>query len=316
MLSADKRSRLRRVIAVMNRKGGVGKTSITSNLAGVLAQAGYKVLAIDLDQQGNLGDDLGYRHTDYNDHGAALFFALNSGTPLAPAKGIRENLDVVPAGEQTALLADTLTGRQRRNEDPSFGLADKLAEIADQYDIVLIDCPPGDTAIQAQALVAARWILIPTQPDSGSLNGLEQLAREVIATQPKNPTIMPLGAVLFPIDSRAKRMKARKHEEIREIMGDLAPVFTTSIRFSQTSGVDSRDRGQLAIELARDAEEQDPFARAKALKARKAGETVEETPSQRISDSAGSLAEDYVELTGEILQALAAHENSPAGEVA
>lgn len=52
MLSADKRSRLRRVIAVMNRKGGVGKTSITSNLAGVLAQAGYKVLAIDLDQQG------------------------------------------------------------------------------------------------------------------------------------------------------------------------------------------------------------------------------------------------------------------------
>lgn len=98
MLSADKRSRLRRVIAVMNRKGGVGKTSITSNLAGVLAQAGYKVLAIDLDQQGNLGDDLGYRHTDYNDHGAALFFALNSGNPLAPAKGIRENLDVVPAG--------------------------------------------------------------------------------------------------------------------------------------------------------------------------------------------------------------------------
>ena len=138
----------------------------------------------------------------------------------------------------------------------------------------------------------------------------------MIATQPKNPTIMPLGAVLFPIDSRAKRMKARKHEEIREIMGDLAPVFTTSIRFSQTSGVDSRDRGQLAIELARDAEEQDPFAWAKALKARKAGETVEETPSQRISDSAGSLAEDYVELTGEILQALAAHENSPAGEVA
>lgn len=68
---------------------------------------------------------------------------MNSGNPLAPAKGIRENLDVVPAGEQTALLADTLTGRQRRNEDPSFGLADKLAEIADQYDIVLIDCPPG-----------------------------------------------------------------------------------------------------------------------------------------------------------------------------
>lgn len=319
MLSAEKRAKLRRVIAVMNRKGGVGKTSITSNVAGVLAQAGYRVLVIDLDQQGNLGDDLGYRYTELNDGGAALFMALAgpAGTPLTPKKEVRERLDVVPAGEQTAILADALSGRDRRGDDPSFVLADRLSEIADQYDIILIDCPPGDTAIQVQALVAARWILIPTQPDSGSLNGLEQLAREVIATQPKNPTIMPLGAVLFPIDSRAKRMRARKHDEIRAIMGDLAPVFTTAIRFSQTSGVDSRDRGQLAIELARDAQEQDRFGWAKVLKARKDGEEPEAAPpDQRISESAGSLASDYLELTGEILHVLAANEGVTTGEVA
>lgn len=80
-------------------------------------------------------------------------------------------------------------------------------------------------------------------------------------------------------------------------MGDLAPVFTTSIRFSQTSGVDSRDRGQLAIELARDAEEQDPFAWAKALKARKAGR-----PSMRPRVSGSATAQGRSPRTTSSLQ--------------
>lgn len=313
MLKPQSRTKLRRVIAVMNRKGGVGKTSITSNLAGVLAEAGYRVLAVDLDQQGNLGDDLGYRNTEYNDEGKALLEALGNGQPLVPIKGVRPNLDVLPSGTSTTRLADTIMGEQMRGNDPSFLLAEKLAEVAEKYDVVLLDCPPGDAALQTQALVAARWILIPTQPDMGSLQGLAQLAERVVTIQPKNPGVQPLGVVLFPMVSSATKVQQQVREQLALIMGDAAPVFTSTIRFAQAAGVDARARGQLAIELAKDAAGQDKFAWAKILK----GEVApggEGTQTMRpVAESAGSLAGDYMALTGEILKELAKNESEPSG---
>jgi chromosome partitioning protein len=297
----------------MNRKGGVGKTSITANLAGVLASAGYRVLAVDLDAQGNLGDDLGYRGTDLNDEGAALFDALAFGKALKPAKSIRNNLDVLPAGQRTSMLGDHLMGQTLRGEDPADSLALRLSEIADNYDVIVLDCPPGDATLQTQALIAARWILIPTQPDDGSLKGLEQLADRVVATFPRNPTLRPLGVVLFPMLTSAKRVQAEVRAKLAGIMGDIAPVFTSTIRFAQAAGVDARSRGQLAIELAQDAEGQDRFAWKKVLK--RSGETddlnVGEAP-RRLADSAGSLAGDYLQLTEEVLRTLANQERLAA----
>jgi len=324
MLDANQRQLLRRTISVSNRKGGVGKTSITANVGGVLADAGYRVLLVDLDPQGTLGDDLGYRGTEQDDQGAALFSALVMGQELRPVKGIRPGLDVIPAGSQTTNLVDALIGKTLRGESPQYLFAEKLATIAASYDVILIDCPPGDNALLTQAFVAARWVLIPTQPDSGSLHGLEQLAEKVIATKPANPTIMPLGAILFGIDGRAKRMREDKHKVIAEIMGDLAPVFTTAIRLSQTTGVQARQRGVLVGELGAEAEEQkkDRIRWARLLKAQKDGAAVDEAEvaeltmkrklSRRISETAETLAGDYVELTGEIIHALATHEKGAA----
>lgn len=313
MLTPDQRLKNRRVIAVMNRKGGVGKTSITANLAGVLASAGYRVLAVDLDAQGNLGDDLGYRDTDLNDDGAALFQALAFGKALTPAKNVRDNLDAVPAGDQTAMLGDNLMGQTLRGQDPGDNLALRLSEIADNYDVIVLDCPPGDAALQTQALIAARWILIPTQPDDGSLKGLEQLADRVNAMLPLNPTLRPLGVVLFPMVTSAKRVQADVRAKLAGIMGDIAPVFTATIRFAQAAGVDARSRGQLAIELARDAEGQDRFAWTKVLKRNGDAQdtTTGETP-RRLADSAGSLAGDYLQLTEEVLRTLADQERIAA----
>lgn len=311
MLEEARRLRLARVIAVMNNKGGVGKTSITANLAGVLAQSGYRVLAIDLDPQGTLGDDLGYRNTNYNDQGNALWNALaGQGMPLVPAKGIRPNLDIVAGGEQTSMLADALAGLRTRDETADFRLAEKLSAIADQYDVILFDCPPGEATLQSQALAAARWILIPTQPDVGSLQGLAQLAARVVKTRRINPTVAPLGVVLFPMVTGARRVQAQVRENLRTIMGEAAPVFTATIRFAQAAGVGARERGQLAIELARDAEGQDRFAFAKRLKAQQAGKPIDESPTAGpVADSAGSLAGDYLQLTQEVLLELAAQES-------
>lgn len=316
MLTATQRMANRRVIAVMNRKGGVGKTSITANVAGVLAAAGYRVLTVDLDAQGNLGDDLGYRNVpSLNDDGMALFVSLGQSKPLTPAKNIRENLDAVPAGSSTSMLADVLQGEAARGKDPSDRLGVALSEISDDYDVILLDCPPGDAVLQTQALVAARWILIPTQPDDGSLNGLAQLAERVVETRPMNPTLGVLGVVLFPMVSSAKRVQQEVREKLAAIMGDVAPVFSSTIRFAQAAGVDARSRGQLAIELARDAEGQDRFAWTKALKKDRTEEETTDAP-RRLADSAGGVAGDYLQLSHELLAHLAEQEAQTPQEVA
>ncbi|WP_343899274.1 ParA family protein, partial [Microbacterium oxydans] len=179
MLTATERATLKRVLAISNRKGGVGKTSCTSNVGGVLAQAGYRVLGMDLDPQGHLGVELGYKGTDVDDGGAGLFQALILDQELKPVKNVRPGFDVIPGGPQTSLLVDSLLGKAMRGEDPSYLLAKKLAEIAGNYDVILIDCPPGENHLLTQAFVAARWVLIPTAPDNGSINGLVELAQKV-----------------------------------------------------------------------------------------------------------------------------------------
>src|SRR4051794_23157663 len=106
------RTRLRRTVAVINGKGGVGKTSVTANLAGLYAAAGYRVCAIDLDPQGNLGNDLGYLAAGLADGGAGLHAAAVTGVAPTPLVGVRPNLDVVPGGEQLHDLAAVLQSRR------------------------------------------------------------------------------------------------------------------------------------------------------------------------------------------------------------
>ena len=85
---------MRRVVAIANGKGGVGKTSLTAGLAGLIAGAGYRVLTVDADPQGNLRRDLGYDSTD----GQSLASAIQSGTQLEPLRDVRPNLDCIPGG--------------------------------------------------------------------------------------------------------------------------------------------------------------------------------------------------------------------------
>src|SRR5258708_1967950 len=97
---------LRRVIAIVNEKGGVGKTTITSNLAGQAAASGYRVLVVDINRQANLALDLGYRRAEgIDDEGEALLTAIMRSKAVTPVGGVRPNLDVVPGGELLADLA-------------------------------------------------------------------------------------------------------------------------------------------------------------------------------------------------------------------
>ncbi|MFK4637225.1 ParA family protein [Paenarthrobacter histidinolovorans] len=159
------RTGLDRVVALVNGKGGVLKTTLTANLGGLLAVSGWRVLLVDFDPQGNLGLDLGYRHTaKVDDDGMGMAQSLMFGAPLMPVKDIRPNLDVVPGGlhlDQAAAGLVSLAGKDARRA--KLALAAALSPVADQYDIIFIDCPPGNEPLQLAALGAAAQIIVPTK---------------------------------------------------------------------------------------------------------------------------------------------------------
>lgn len=165
------RTVLARVVAVINGKGGAGKTSITANVAGLIANSGFRVLAVDMDPQGNLAEDLGYTSTEIDDEGRALSAALAYGQPVKPVQGVRANLDVLIGGHHLDVAAAAL-GVAKDQTKARLALAQVLEPIASEYDMIFIDCPPGIETLQTAAAAAARWALVPAKSDASSRKGM------------------------------------------------------------------------------------------------------------------------------------------------
>jgi len=140
---------VRRVVAIANGKGGVGKTSLTTGIAGLAAAAGYRVLAVDTDPQGSLRRDLGYSPEDPS----SLSMAIQHGTKLVVQRGIRDRLDVVSGGPALHDVAPMSFSRERRGEALP-GLRPVLDQLRPEnadgadYDLIVIDTPPGEPVIQ------------------------------------------------------------------------------------------------------------------------------------------------------------------------
>lgn len=296
------RSRLRRTIAVINGKGGVGKTSCTANLAGLFAEAGYRVLAVDLDPQGNLGNDLGYLGAGLGDAGAGMHAAAIAGTAPSPLPDVRPGLDVVPGGELLHDLAAVLQARRLSGRGGVESLTAGLAALAGHYDLTLIDCPPGSDVLQAGALESARWVLVPTKTDDGSRAGLGEVSRRFVAARTNNAELALLGVVLFGVNSNARRVQAQARALLEQDLGGVAPVLQATIRHVEASAVDARGRGQLVHELER-----------VVLAGPKWYERLR-SPDQHPQDTAvagsvSALAGDYQSLAEEVLRRLIAAES-------
>jgi chromosome partitioning protein len=300
---------LSRVLAVLTGKGGAGKTSVTANTAGQLARGGLTVLCIDLDLSGNLGLDLGYTGRDGDDGGRGIVNSVWSDDALPIIREVRPNLDVIPGGRHLEMLT-ALSMSPTATELPTGGVpaafAAKLAEIAEDYDVVLLDCAPGNPVLQDLALAAARYILIPTKTDAAGWDGLRMVGPRVKKARELNPQLTYLGAVLFAHSTSAKRVLRNTRARLEEV-GDRVPLFETFIRHSETAAHDCRSRGQLAHELAADA----TISRTEHLHAlRRRTPGVTQVLPQQLSGSADSLAGDYAELAREILQRITAHEST------
>jgi chromosome partitioning protein len=303
VLTEDERHRLRRVVVLANGKGGCGKTTLTVELAGFLAAADFKVLIVDLDPQGNAGINLGYTARGLSDEGAALFLAVTSNSAPIPIKNVRPGLDVLAGGDATADLADLILGRARRNDSSRGGVAKALAKIAPFYDVILIDTPPLYPGLLDEALLAARWAVIPTRPNEKDIQGLIKLDAQISRVRPYNSTLEILGVVLFGIPTvgagKSSRVEAGARQILSELLGDMIPTFTTTIRNVVAADSDGSARGQLASELADDSTKDAPWW--KYLR----GETGE----RPIARSSTSLAGDHFALATEIFDELKAHED-------
>ena len=289
------RTALGRVVAVANGKGGVGKTAVATTLAGMAAEAGYRVLLIDLDPQGNAGEDLGYTGRGTGDDGGGLVAALATGSPLAPTlTQVRERLDVVCGGERLDDLSGLLLARHRRGHELADVLAGPLGELlaGADYDLVVLDCPPGESTLQLLALGAARWLIIPTRGDAASLKGMSRIAQRLVQARLANPDLELLGVVLFDIASTATRLRREISDQITTALGGVAPLFEATIRHS-VAATDARGRGLLIHEHAA-ALSGEPFWAALRSGRRPAN-----------PGSAPALAGDYVALAHEILTRIA-----------
>lgn len=286
------RTNLRRCLACANGKGGVGKTSTSTHVAGLVAaqftadNTGQRVLLIDLDPQGNTAQDLGYGPADL---GASMLRTYLSGGREAPLilRDVRHGLDVIPGGRELAKLADAILLAQMRERDRNrgeavAGLAAALAAHVGQYDLVVIDCPPANTAVlQDAALDMAQYLLIPTKTDKSSRDGLAEMAERFgEARSGANPELTLLGVVLFGVTTSASNVRRIAREWIEEALQGQAPVFHATVRHVEAAAFDIRQRGRLAHEL-------------EAARAARAGGDL--------AASATGLAADYQQLAAEVL---------------
>jgi chromosome partitioning protein len=286
---------LARVVVVAQGKGGVGKTSLTANVAGLAAASGHRVLAVDLDQQGNLARDLGYEPGD----GERLLQAFVAGQPVPVVKGIRPGLDVVPGGPAIGdLLGIAFARSGRGGKDLADVLYASLQSVVGEYDLVLVDTPPGERLLVEAALAIASYVVIPTRPDEGSLDGLERVAERCAAARSRNPDLALLGVCLFGVGSRSRRVADGAREAVADLLGGSAPVFQAQVRHLESAAVDARRQGLLVHELE--------TAATAARKGRLAALRARRRPNDDLlTRDASGLAEDYEALTREVMRRIA-----------
>ncbi len=246
-----------KILAVVNQKGGVGKTTTTVNLGACLAELGKKVLVLDIDPQGNTTSGLGVNRYRLK---KCIYNVLIDGIPLEAVILPTDipNLSIAPATIKLAGAEIELVLVMQRE----VKLRHALEDVAGEFDYILVDCPPSLGLLTLNALTAATGVLIPIQCEYYALEGLSQLMNTIALVQKHlNPPLYIEGALLTMFDSRTN-LANQVVEEVRNFFKEKVyrTVIPRNVRLSEAPShgqaitqYDPRSKGsEVYMELAKE----------------------------------------------------------------
>ena len=217
-----------KIIAVVNQKGGVGKTTSAVNLTAALQEQGKSVLLCDFDPQANASSGLG---VDKRKVRHSIYDVIINDTPVQDALVHTKFGDVLPSSADLAGAAVELITM----DNPNYRLKQALEQLRDDYDAILIDCPPSLELLTINALAAADSILVPVQCEYFALEGLSDLMSTLRMVKKRiNPAVEIFGVVLTMFDGRTKFSTQVAQEVRRHFPGKVfATVVPRNIRLAE-----------------------------------------------------------------------------------
>ena len=216
-----------KTVAIVNQKGGVGKTTTCVSLAAALAEMGQRILLCDFDPQANATSGMGVDKT----LSKGIYEVVIGTVPVVDAIVHTRFGDVLPSNKALAGAGIELIAMERRE----FLLRDALAEISDRYDFIFIDCPPSLELLTLNALCAADTVLVPVQGEYYALEGLSDLMNTVrIVRRALNPHLELEGVLLTMFDGRTN-LALQVAEEVKHYFPGkvYATVIPRNVRLSE-----------------------------------------------------------------------------------
>lgn len=247
-----------KIVSISNQKGGVGKTTTAINLASNLVELGKKILLIDIDPQGNSGSGFGMEVQSLSKTTYEVLIGDLSARE-AIQKTFVANLDIIPSNINLSGLEVDFLGTEKKE----FKLKDALASVKEDYDYILIDCPPSLGVLTINALCASQSVMITLQTEYFALEGLSQLMRIISLVQSQwNPSLELEGVLLTMYDKRTNLanqvaedvrnyFKEKVYQTIipRNIKLSEAPSFGKPINYYDPEGVGAKSYKSLAEEI-------------------------------------------------------------------
>lgn len=200
-----------RIIAIANQKGGVGKTTTAINLSSCLADKGQKVLSIDMDPQGNMTSGLG---VDKDEVEKTVYDLIIGEAEIEEViqKNVMDNLDVIPTNIDLSAAEIELIGI----DDKEFIVRNAVHKVKDNYDYIIIDCPPSLSMLTINAMTTADSVLVPIQCEYYALEGLSQLIHTVQLVKERLNSVLEIEGVVFTMYDARTNLSLQVVENVKD----------------------------------------------------------------------------------------------------